>query len=86
MRTLSGRHMKKTDDTRGLSLVRSTCNPGRIVAAVVWVAPLTIPSASPHIVIICNTALASGAQCLAVLLGAAARHFALKVPLIPMDC
>ena len=53
MRTLSGRHMKKTEDTRGLSLVRSTCNPGRMVAAVVWVAPLTIPSASPHIVIIC---------------------------------
>lgn len=33
--TLSGSSMKKTDDTSGTALLRSTCSPGRIVAAVV---------------------------------------------------
>jgi hypothetical protein len=46
--------MKKTEDTSGLSLVRRTCSPGRIVAAVVCCAPLTMPSASPISVIICS--------------------------------
>ena len=43
--------MKNTDDTSGESWERSICSAGRIVAAVVCAAPLTIPSASPHAVI-----------------------------------
>lgn len=44
---LSGRHMKKMDETSGLSGSRIVCRPGRMVCAVLWQAPDTMPSASP---------------------------------------
>lgn len=37
-RTLSGSSMKKTEETSGTALLRRTCSPGRIVAAVVCTA------------------------------------------------
>lgn len=47
-RTLSARHMKKTDDTIDASArVLMISKAGRIVAAVECTAPETIPSARP---------------------------------------
>ena len=47
-RTSFSRHMKNTEDTTETSgAVRTTSSAGRIVWAVVWTAPETIPSASP---------------------------------------
>jgi hypothetical protein len=37
-RTLSGSSMKKTEETSETALLRRTCSPGRIVAAVVCTA------------------------------------------------
>ena len=47
------RHMKNTEDTTETSgTVRTTSSAGRIVWAVVWAAPETMPSASPSSTII----------------------------------
>ena len=55
--TLSGNSMKNTDETN--FGVRNNCSAGRIVAAVVDTAPLTIPSASPIFTIIVPNILPS---------------------------
>ena len=47
------RHMKKTDDTTETpGTVLTTSSAGRIVCAVVWTAPDTMPSARPSWTII----------------------------------
>mmetsp|Transcript_19763 Transcript_19763/g.42941 ORF Transcript_19763/g.42941 Transcript_19763/m.42941 type:complete len:332 (+) Transcript_19763:1351-2346(+) len=58
--TRSGRHMKKTEETR-VETPGSfrTCIAGRMVAAVVWMAPDTMPSASPQCTIITPNVLTS---------------------------
>ena len=46
--TLSARHMKNTLDTREIpGFVLMISNAGRTVAAVLWTAPETMPSACP---------------------------------------
>ena len=58
--TCSGRHMKKTLDTRlQPGTVLMICSAGRIVCAVLWIAPDTRPSASSSASIIVPTMIGS---------------------------
>ena len=61
--TCSGRHMKKTLDTRSQpGTVRMSWRAGRMVWAVVWTAPETSPSASSSAIIMVPTMMGSASS------------------------
>ena len=65
--TCSGRHMKKTLDTRSQpGTVLMSWRAGRMVCAVVWTAPETSPSASSRAIIMVPTMMVSASSLAAI--------------------